>query len=175
MFDREASDPAAFGRCTRELLHRRELAMTRHRAALARTLGVSEREMLAISHLAQHGALPPAGLAGLLGLSSGGATALVQRMEEAGHVLRENNPADRRSVLIRLSPKLVRRAERAYAPLVAELQRLAEEVPAQEQPAVTRFLQRVARLSEEHAERAVKHASAHGRDAESLPFPGLWG
>ena len=88
----------------RQLLNRRDLASARHRSAISRRLGLSESEMLAVAHLAQRGRLSPSELAELLDLSSGGVTALVQRLELAGHVERQAHPTDRRSVLLELSP-----------------------------------------------------------------------
>lgn len=64
----------------RRLLNRRELAAARHRSALSRRLGLTESEMLAVAHLAQRGQLPPSELGALLGLSSGGVSALVARL-----------------------------------------------------------------------------------------------
>jgi DNA-binding MarR family transcriptional regulator len=168
-------DTAAFGASMRRLLNRRELAATRHRAAVAQLLGVHDREMLAIGYLAQRGALAPATLGALLNLSSAGVTAMVQRMEAAGQLVRADNPADRRSILVRLAPRLVARAEQAFAPLVTELQQLAEEVPPEDRAAVGRFLARVAAASEEHADRLVAELGSRGRAAPALPAPGLWG
>ena len=54
----------------RRLLYRRDVAVARHRAALARTLGVTDVEMLALVHLAEQHALAPAAIARLLDLSS---------------------------------------------------------------------------------------------------------
>jgi DNA-binding MarR family transcriptional regulator len=175
MFDPEPTSAAAFGETARQLLHRRELAASRHRAAVAQLLGLSDREMLALSHLAQRGALAPATLGSLLNLSSAGVTAMVKRMESAGHLVREENPADRRSILVRLTPRLVERAERAFEPLVSELQRLAEEVPAEDRPVVLRFLSRVALASEDQADHLVQELDSRGRGAPALPLPGLWG
>ena len=42
--------------------------------------------------------------------SSGGITALVHRLESAGHLFRRRHPTDRRSILVELSPQLVARA-----------------------------------------------------------------
>src|SRR5688572_31374156 len=97
------------GETIRQLLNRRDLASARHRAAMSRRLGLSESEMLAVAHLAQHGRLSPSALGQLLDLSSGGITALVQRLEGAGHLVRRRHPTDRRSVLVELSDELVAR------------------------------------------------------------------
>jgi NAD(P)-dependent dehydrogenase (short-subunit alcohol dehydrogenase family) len=53
----------------RRLLYRRDVAVARHRAALARTLGVTDVEMLALVHLAEQHALAPSAIARLLDLS----------------------------------------------------------------------------------------------------------
>ena len=157
----------------RRLLNRRELAAARHRSALSRRLGLAESEMLAIAHLAQRGQLSPSELGALLGLSSGGVSALVARLEEAGHVEREAHPTDGRSNLVRLSPALVRRAGEAFAPLVDDLDRLSAELDEAERAVVRRYLERVAAISEDHARRA-RDTRAEAEPPAS-PVPALWG
>jgi DNA-binding MarR family transcriptional regulator len=158
----------------RQLLNRRELASARHRSAMSRQLGLSDTEMLAVAHLAQHGQLSPSALGELLDISSGGITALVQRLEAGGHLVRRRHPTDRRSVLVQLSPQLLERAERAFGPLVRDLDRAGSELDDEEREIVRRFLDRVATLSETHAERA-RRASAVRGEAPAAPSPGLWG
>lgn len=158
----------------RQLLNRRELAAARHRSAMSRQLGLSETEMLAVAHLAQHGQLSPSELGELLDLSSGGVSALVQRLSEAGHVVRRAHPTDGRRNLVRLAPGLVERATRAFEPIVSDLDRLSTDFGEDEQRLLQRWLERVVELSEDHAERA--RANLLGRSPEaSAPVPGLWG
>lgn len=158
----------------RQLLNRRDLAATRHRAAVSRRLALSETEMLAVAHLAQHGRLTPSALAELLDLSSGGVTALVQRLELAGHIERTRHPTDRRSVQLELAPALVARAAAAFLPLVGALDDVTAELSEPEQAVVRRFLARVTIATEEQAARA--HAELdRGSAAPSTPVPALWG
>jgi DNA-binding MarR family transcriptional regulator len=158
----------------RQLLNRRDLASARHRSAMSRRLGLSESEMLAVAHLAQRGRLTPSELAELLDLSSGGVTALVQRLELAGHVGRTRHPTDRRSVQLELAPALVTRAAAAFGPLVAALDEVTSELSEPERAVVRRFLARVALATEEHTARA--HAELdRGAAAPSTPVPALWG
>jgi DNA-binding MarR family transcriptional regulator len=165
--------PAA-GETIRQLLNRRDLASARHRAAMSRRLGLSESEMLAVAHLAQHGRLSPSALGQLLDLSSGGITALVQRLEGAGHLVRRRHPTDGRSVLVELSSELVERAERAFGPLVDDLERASTELSDDEREVVRRFLDRAVVLSEEHAHRA--HSERAGAEpVVAAPSPGMWG
>jgi DNA-binding MarR family transcriptional regulator len=166
--------PEASGESIRQLLNRRDLASARHRAAMSRRLGLSESEMLAVAHLAQHGRLSPSALAQLLDLSSGGITALVQRLESAGHLVRRRHPTDRRSVLVELSEELVARAEREFGPLVEDLERASLELSEEERQVVRRFLERAVALSEDHAHRALA-GSERAEPVAAAPAPGLWG
>ena len=170
----EHADATEHDRTIRQLLNRRELASARHRAAISRQLGLSETGMLAVAHLAQHGQLSPSTLAELLGVSSGGITALVQRLEAGGHLVRRPHPTDGRSVLVELSPTLLQRAERAFRPLVSDLDEASRELDEDERVVVRRFLDRVASLSEAHAQRA-REAVAVRTGAATAPSPGLWG
>jgi DNA-binding MarR family transcriptional regulator len=159
----------------RQLLHRRDLAATRYRAAVSRQLGLGDSEMLAVAHLSQHGRLTPGELGQLLDLSSGGVSALVQRLEDAGHVVREPHPTDGRSTMVRLSSRLVEHASGVLSPLVTDIDRLGDALDEEQLRIVTTFLTGVVEISEEHAERA--HAAVNGRaprDA-ATPVPALWG
>jgi DNA-binding MarR family transcriptional regulator len=158
----------------RRSLTRKALATTRHRAAAGRMLGLSENEVLALQHLGLAGRLTPSELGRALGLTSGGTTALVQRLERAGHVTRESHPHDGRSTLLRLTPGSEARASEAFAPLVAELDRLAAALPESERSVVGAFLGHVAEAAERHAEDAERAVDARTRAAIGEPVPGLW-
>ena len=93
------------------LLTRCDLALVRRRSATARRLGLSESELVAVTTLLHHGELTASRLAYRLGLSSGGMTQLIRRLELRGHLAREPNPDDGRSQLVRLSDTLATRLE----------------------------------------------------------------
>src|ERR671934_2353054 len=131
----------------RRALTRKALATTRHRVAAGRMLGLSENELLALQYLGLAGRLTPSALGKALGLTSGGTTALVQRLERAGHVTRESHPHDGRSTLLRLTPSSEARATEAFAPLVAELDRLAGGLSDSDRSVVGEFLGRVAEVA----------------------------
>jgi DNA-binding MarR family transcriptional regulator len=79
------------------------LAAERLRHNQAAIQDVGESELLALGHLYYDGELTPGELSDRLGLSSGTMTALVDRLESAGHAARSPNPDDRRSQLVRIS------------------------------------------------------------------------
>jgi DNA-binding MarR family transcriptional regulator len=167
-------DPADEPTRIRAALHRKALADARQRAALARRLGLTESEVLAVQHLARAGELTPGQLGGLLQLSSGGTTGLVQRLERAGHVTRHPHPHDRRSAVVRLTPAIAAWASEAWAPFVAELDGLVEGMAPDEREIVRRFLQAAAQAAERHADRLVRDADASAHDALAVALPALW-
>jgi DNA-binding MarR family transcriptional regulator len=158
----------------RAALHRKALADARQRAALARRLGLTDSEVLAVQHLARAGELTPGQLGALLQLSSGGTTALIQRLERGGHVSRHANPHDKRSAVVRLTPAIAARAADAWAPFVAEIDALAARLSETEREVVRRFVEGAADAAERHADRLARDADASAHNALAVPLPALW-
>jgi DNA-binding MarR family transcriptional regulator len=158
----------------REAINRKELAATRQRSALGRLLGLSESDVLAIQHLAVAGRLTPTQLGSMLGMTSGGATALVQRLEREGFVAREPHPHDRRSALLSLTPEIERQAGDALAPLVDAIDDLVNRLPVGDRRLVTRFLAAVAEAGERHADELARRADAAAQPVAGSPVPALW-
>lgn len=158
----------------RSALHRKSLADARQRAALARRLGLTDTEVLAVQHLARAGELTPGQLGSLLQLSSGGTTGLIQRLQRAGHVSRHAHPRDRRSAVVRLTPAIASWATDAWAPFVADIDALVADLSDTERDVVRRFLEAAADASERHADRLARDADASAHDALAVPLPALW-
>jgi DNA-binding MarR family transcriptional regulator len=158
----------------RELFHRKTMAGERHRAAVARLLGMDDTEAAALAHLAQHGQLTPGELGGLVGLTSGGTTALIHRLLEAGYLARHPHPRDKRSSLLTASRAVLDRAEELYAPLVEEMNAVALRLTEAERVVIGRYLAEVAELSERQAERLDDLAREEQREVIAPPAPGLW-
>jgi DNA-binding MarR family transcriptional regulator len=96
------------------------------RNALARRLGLNITDSECLSLLAIKGISTPTELARYTGLTTGSATAMLDRLEKAGFIMRKPNPKDRRGVLIEINPKwgetarpLVRGVQQAHAELIA--------------------------------------------------------
>jgi DNA-binding MarR family transcriptional regulator len=157
----------------RRLLYRRDVAVSQHRAAVARSLGLTDVEMLALVHLDEQGEMAPSALAALLHLSSGGATALVQRLERAGHLTRHPHPTDRRSILIGLSPAMAKRLGDAYAPLERGMEAVASALGDGERAAVATVLTELASMCEE-LDAALRRRPEPEPDALVRPVPSLW-
>jgi DNA-binding MarR family transcriptional regulator len=158
----------------RAALLRKALADTGQRAALARRLGVTDNEVLAVQHLSRAGELTPGQLSTRLQLSSGGTTGLIQRMQRAGHVARDVHPRDARSVVLRLTPEIQTWAADAWAPLVADIDALVHDMSSKEAKVVRAFLEAVANAADRHATRVAADADASARDSLAVPLPALW-
>lgn len=157
----------------RHLLDRRELASRRIQSALGRRLALSDPEMLVLAHLEHRGELTPSRLGALLDLSSGGITALLQRLERDGHVVRQPHPTDRRSCVIRPTSEAMRRRTEAVAPVTRQVDALLTSLGADDRRLILEFLERVARATERHAARLWReHDDAD--DMPRRPVPSLW-
>ena len=119
--------------------------------------------MTALQHLARAGELTPTQLARRLQLTSGGATALVQRLERRGFVARTPHPVDGRSSCLRLTAEIEARAGAALAPLVEDIATAVAGLDEREAAAVGRFLAAVAEISERHADDLVRRADRDAR------------
>jgi DNA-binding MarR family transcriptional regulator len=168
------SDPDSAPATVRALLARKALADARYRSALASVLGVVETDVLAMLHLARDGALTSGRLGALLRLTSGGATALVQRLERLGYVQRVAHPRDRRSSLLRLTATAEAEVGAVYAPLIAELDAAVAALALEERRAIEAFLESVAAIAERHAEDLDRRAVDERPGVIGVPVPGLW-
>jgi len=81
-----------------------ELAAIRHRRHLRQALHVGDEELSALLYLARSGPVEQRALGALSGLSRSGAGAMIQRLEDQGHVRRWTDTEDRRLRLAELTP-----------------------------------------------------------------------
>ena len=91
--------------------------------------GVSVTQLRALTLVGAAGAARPGALAGELGVSASAATRLAARLVLAGLVRRETAPADRREVLLRLTPEGAEVLDRYDELRLVELRALLDAVP----------------------------------------------
>lgn len=87
-------------------------------------------------------------LARRIGLTRAGVTALIDRLEARGLVLRQPDPADRRKIYIAPTDGARSLIDEAEAPLRIALARLGGEMPKAERKAVARFLAALAEAAD---------------------------
>ncbi|KOV36781.1 MarR family transcriptional regulator [Streptomyces sp. XY431] len=89
------------------------------------------------------GGITPGRLGEELGLSSGAVTAVLDRLERAGHIRRSRDTADRRLVLVHYLPGAGRMAAEWFAPVARRTETVRAEFTPAELAAVARFLGRI--------------------------------
>ncbi|MEV0612329.1 MarR family transcriptional regulator [Nonomuraea sp. NPDC050404] len=85
--------------------------------------------------------LTPGGLGGALNLSPPATTALIDRLEQAGHVERRRSATDRRKVEVLLGEQAAALARRFFAPLGRHLTAAIETFTFEERQVIGRFLE----------------------------------
>jgi DNA-binding MarR family transcriptional regulator len=146
-------------------LHRLAVATAAVDSLIARRLGVSPTEYVALKHvMAASEPIGPVRLARLLGMTSGSATALVDRLEADGHVVRVKHEQDRRRVVLQASPATLRGVTRELAPLAAEVNELSSTFDHAERAAVQRFLALLATRYADHADTEEVGGQVRARD-----------
>jgi DNA-binding MarR family transcriptional regulator len=109
------------------------------KAAEKAGIGLTDMQMLHMLQL--YGPSTPTRLSEWTGLSSGGVTVALDRLEKAGYILRERHPSDRRSVVITLVPLRLSKLAVMYEGIEKETRRLLETVPPHDLEAVIRFFE----------------------------------
>ena len=92
-------------------------------AAAAAYLQVNRIDLRCLEILTQSDSVLPSQLAVQLGLTTGSVTAMLDRVERLGYTTRSADPADRRKVVIRITPKATRKATKIYGPIALDGER----------------------------------------------------
>jgi MarR family transcriptional regulator, organic hydroperoxide resistance regulator len=102
-------------------------------------LGLTDMQMVHMLQL--YGPATPKQLGLWAGLSSGGVTVALDRLEKAGYVRREPNPRDRRSLLVALVPARIRKLTSLYEGVEQVTRQGLAKLPEQDLAAVVRFFE----------------------------------
>jgi|SRR5579862_301925 len=102
-------------------------------------LGLTDMQMLHVLQL--YGPSTPSRLAAETRLSSGGVTVALDRLEKAGYIRRQPNPADRRSLIVTLIPASLARLAGLYERVESETRRMLATLPQRDLEAVIRFFE----------------------------------
>ena len=120
--------------------------------AAAALLGIHSTDMHAGEVLDSEGAMTVGELAGAVGLSPGAATALVDRLEDAGFATRVQDAANRRRVLVQPSKEAGGRAYAVFGPLIRNTATFLERYSEQELILIRDFLRGAQAVITEHTE-----------------------
>jgi DNA-binding MarR family transcriptional regulator len=131
--------------------------------AVGERLGVNPTDHRCLDILDQQGPVAASRLAATLGLSRSAVTTVIDRLERLGYVRRAPNQADRRQVLVSLTPGLRRRARTLYGD-GREVRALLDDYTVDELKLLADFCRRDRELNER---RLGRLARARQRDLVS--------
>lgn len=107
------------------------------------TLGVHVTDIAALEHLLHEGPARPSQLAERLKVTTAAATQIVDRLERAGHVQRERQADDRRTIFVVPVEASVERAFAQLSPMLEALDGVVSKLPTDERHVIERFLRQV--------------------------------
>jgi len=106
---------------------------------VAERFGLHPTDMQFLNLLELLGPATPGVLGRCSGLSSGGVTVVLDRLEKAGFIRRSRNPADRRSLLISIVPARQKKLTATYATVQEQFRGVLEGFSDAELEVVLRF------------------------------------
>jgi DNA-binding MarR family transcriptional regulator len=121
---------------------------------VAEIAGLHLTDMQCMNLLSMMGTTTPGKLAESTGLTTGGVTVMLDRLEKAGFIKREPNPQDRRSVLVHVhEKKMLKLSQQHYAGVKNQFHVVIAELAEDELRTVIRFF---ARMNTIHPVRLVR-------------------
>ena len=127
----------------------------------AHRLGVSRTDLRCIEILVRERRTSPGVLRPALGLTSGGVTAMLSRLERQGYLRRFSHPWDGRRVIVEVTDQAVTRTQGLYGPIAGDSADLVRGVGAEDLRLLADFLHDCRELYERHLTR-VRDGSPPG-------------
>ncbi|OCT14550.1 MarR family transcriptional regulator [Paenibacillus pectinilyticus] len=120
-----------------------------YQQSVAASIGLYNNDFLSIDILNEKGPITAGELSKLTGLATGSVTALIDRLEKNGFVRRQNDPNDRRKVIIVPLYENKEEVSNTYLQLHAEMLKLASSYSADELALITEFLGKASTVLED--------------------------
>jgi DNA-binding MarR family transcriptional regulator len=108
--------------------------------------------------------LSPKDLRHIIGLSSGGTSYVIDRLEAAGHIRRERSHTDRRVVHLRYTDQGMATGLAFFGPLGARTEDVIDRFDDDELEVIVRFLSGAAASMREHLDLVRSQADDHAED-----------
>jgi DNA-binding MarR family transcriptional regulator len=122
----------------------------------AARFGVNRTDARAIELLARLGPMTAKQLAGHLGMTTGGVTTVIDRLEKAGYVRRRHDLKDRRRVLLETTDLQSRREREIFGDLVEGTLRVVSSYDDAQLEVVGRFLEEIGATVAAHSDQLEK-------------------
>ncbi|HSO14846.1 MAG TPA: MarR family winged helix-turn-helix transcriptional regulator [Arthrobacter sp.] len=119
-----------------------------------------------MQHTAKNQIVTPGVLRKELHLSSPATTALVDRLYNSGHVVRERQGADRRQVQLRMTPKAYRDGSAMFMPLARHMDAAMAQFTPEELEIATRFMTSMIDATVRAGQEAAQQSAAPPADPQ---------
>lgn len=126
------------------------------RNAVSRKLGLNITDMECLSLLRIKGLASPTELAKYTGMTTGAATAMLDRLEKAGFIMRKPNPHDRRGVLIEFNTQSAAKLGAVFAGAQSDQSAIIENYSEDELKVIASFLERITKSVSAQADMVSK-------------------
>ena len=136
--------------------------------AAADRYGLNRTDMRALDILGRAGPLAPTALARLLGLTTGGVTTVLDRLEKAGYIRRRPDPSDRRRQVVETTQATAARDEEVFGDLIRGTRALLAGYTNDELLVIRGFLDRVRQLTAAYADTLGSHRDPSGAQGVHL-------
>jgi DNA-binding MarR family transcriptional regulator len=133
------------------LVRLQQIASDKMDDAFCRMTGINLTDGRCLDLLDVHDGLTAGELAEAANLSPGAVTTVLDRLERMGLVTRTRDEADRRRVLVELTPKARELAFKAYGPVAEYAQEYIEQLTDEEIEIISRFLEVAVEVNERRA------------------------
>jgi Transcriptional regulators len=120
-----------------------------YQQSIAAFLGIYNNDFLSIDILHEKGPVTAGELSKLTGLTTGSVTSLIDRLEKEGFVRRQNDPHDRRKVIIVPLYEDKEEVSSTYLLLHAAMLKLASAYTTEELELISQFLSKASNVLEE--------------------------
>ena len=110
----------------------------------ASRFGISRTDLHLIDRLRSDGPQKPSLLARSLGLTSGGLSIALERLERVGYIRRSPHPDDRRSVLVEATDAIVPLEREVFGPLITRMTGLLDTYTDEELGTIRHYLDHAA-------------------------------
>lgn len=137
--------------------------MQRHTDATCRHLGMSRSEVRALNLVARRGTATPTELGTQLGVTSGGVTGILDRLEASGHLRRTDDQRDRRKVKVEVTESARRVAHRTLDDLNQALRQILTGRSADDLELLLELLNQIEERIAQHTESMDRRPAVSAR------------
>jgi DNA-binding MarR family transcriptional regulator len=113
------------------------------RYAVAERLGLTVSDLECLDYLADVGSATAGQVAERTNLTTGAVTSMLRRLQQAGYVTAERDPADRRRTIVTLRPERAAEVEQPYERFAERAERLIEGYTVEEVMLLVRHFDRM--------------------------------